>query len=152
MTTAINGHAAQRTVAVVIWASVLTLAGCADSASTAPRPSPSTSPSAATVDCGIDDGHPSGRGYNATARTCLWENYQSAHPAKLLTSVYGVEGSRVEYELSVPGSGGVDVLRKLRGDMTRFHCLNIQRQDNTWGYRLGLLLTQCATVDFVAVP
>jgi hypothetical protein len=69
-----------------------------------------------------------------------------------MTSQYGVEGSRAEYELTVTSSGGIDVVKQLRGDVTRFHCGKLERQDNSLGYRIGLLLTQCATFNFVALP
>lgn len=68
---------------------------------------------------------------------CLWQNYQAGHSAKLLTNVYGVEGAKTEYELTVVSSGGIDVVRQLEGNVWRFHCQKLERQDNTWGYRIG---------------
>jgi len=143
----------QRLLSAVVWTAALTLAGCAGSGSTGQQASASPVLGvAAIIDCGKDDGHPSGQGYNAAARTCLWQNYQVGHPAMLLTNVYGVEGQKTEYELTVAGSGGIDVVRQLDGNVWRFHCQKLERQDNTWGYRLGLLFTQCTTFNFFAVP
>ena len=149
-----------RFLSAVVWAAILGLTGCTDTLPNGQQisPSPLSSSSSpfpsvvAAVDCGQDDGHPSGQGYNATARTCLWQNYQGAHPATFLTIVYGVEGSKTNYELTVPGSGGVDVVRRSDGTVWRFHCQKLERQDNTYGYRIGLLLTECQTFTFVGLP
>jgi hypothetical protein len=142
-----------RNLSAVLCAAMFVTFGCTSAVPDGERATVSPTPSvAAAVDCGKDDGHPSGQGYNAAGRACFWQNYQAGHPAMLLTSVYGVEGSKTEYELTVASAGGIDVVRQLDGKEWRFHCQKVERQDNTWGYRLGLLFTQCTTFDFIAVP
>jgi len=50
-----------------------------------------------------------GRGYDAAARTCLWEAWKKGTPADLVITLHTVEGDPITYALHVRDASTIEV-------------------------------------------
>ncbi|MDC3955961.1 DUF4362 domain-containing protein [Polyangium jinanense] len=88
-----------------------------------------------------------GSGYDAAARSCLWDAWRNGSTAGLVITMHTVEGDPITYTLRVRPGPVVDVTEDSRDrfgspGVTRTSCKSLEKRSGT-GDRFGFVLRGC---------
>jgi hypothetical protein len=99
-----------------------------------------------------------GRGYDAAARSCLWDAWIGRSPAQLVITSHTIEGDPIVYTLRTRAEPGVEVTVDSSADrfgsrgVLRSTCETLEKRAGT-GDRFGFVLRGCSDgVPEIVIP